>query len=163
MNHFELDEDLQEGQYIHRSPIKEVEQESVLPALFGSDQLRYETHMAQWLDVLTRRVLEIGYNGGNWTYFRLTNEGIYRCVTYPTYLTVWGSTDDYCSVFSSDAACVIANVFALADLAAQSPAGPFTRLHAALLEYAQQHPERIKILYFLNMPLPAGFGPQMPI
>lgn len=125
----------------------QVEQESrmeFLPAYFGPDlMMRGEGLVYGWM-----RRLANNYNGGFWNFYELTNGGFYMAPEVGL-LQVEVAGNYFSGEMSADAAGIVATMFALGQLAAEtqgmSECDALIDRYHWLREYASDHAEASQI------------------
>lgn len=114
---------------------------SFLPAYFGPRlMMRGESLVYGWLSQLSE-----DYGGGFWSFYTLSNGGFYMAPDYDTKMRVVVPGNGFSREMSADAAGIVANLFALCQLASEAAgtdAGDMLidRYHA-LREFVDTHPE----------------------
>lgn len=112
-----------------------------LPHFLGSHFLRGEALVYDWASRLSP-----DYQGGSWTFFRLSNGGFYLAPSHcgPTLHVQW-HLNGYDDLMGVDAFGVVVTLFALCHLAEQVRDDRIIDRYHALREYAMVHTEAAKI------------------
>ncbi|WP_454888066.1 antirestriction protein [Sphingomonas oryzagri] len=115
---------------------------SVLPDFFGFAQmLRAEAMVYGYMTKLS-----IDYTGGYWHYYKLDNGGFYMAPAIDTPMRVEWFGNGYEGTMSSDAAGIVATLFAVNQLAAELGTDAMIELYHALLDFGTEHAEQAAIL-----------------
>jgi len=134
------DEDELASPRVEARLLNDQERLAALPAHFGPHMMRYEIYVYGWMDLLS-----VGYEGGHWDMYRLSNGGFYMSPSWPAHFQVQVEGNGFRDTMSADATGVVVNVFALHQLASEFPTEANRRLYSAIREYGASHPEAIKI------------------
>ncbi len=125
---------------ITASKVGEAERCHFLPEFFGPRLMIYgEALVFKWLDRLS-----VGYQGGLWSFHKLSNGGAYMAPEHRGTLRLHVTSSGFEGELSADAAGIVATLFALGQLAAtesEAERDRFVYLFHWLLEYAGEHPE----------------------
>ena len=110
---------------------------SFLPAFFGPRlMMRGESLVFGWLDALSE-----DYNGGFWHYYTLSNGGFYMAPATDKRMRLAVEGNWFEGEMSADAAGIVATLFALCQLAAETEDGRIIDLYHLLREFLDDHPE----------------------
>lgn len=128
--------------------VAEDERMDFLPAFFGKRlMMRGEALVYAWMGSLCD-----DYIGGMWDFFKLSNGGFYMAPQIQERLKIQVVGNWFDGEVSADAAGIIATLFALGQICAESDdegegeaAKRFYQLHRRLLAYAAEHPEAAQI------------------
>lgn len=121
-----------------------------LPSLFGYRfMVRGEELVYQWLDALTE-----DYTGGYWHFYALTNGGFYMAPSTRKRMRLEVGGNGFSGEMSSDAAGLVATLFALGQLAAESQSDrcvdALIDRYYLLRDFSAIHPERRAILQAID-------------
>lgn len=86
------------------------------------------------------------YNGGTWDFVHASNESAYMALPGNQQMRVVVPTNGYEGTMSSDAAGIVATLFALSDLANRTEDDRIIELYYKLRELASEHAESREIL-----------------
>jgi hypothetical protein len=119
---------------------------SFLPKYFGEcTMLRGEALIYAWMDQLSD-----DYTGGFWNFYTLSNGGFYMAPDYDKSIRVFVEGNGFEGNLSSDAAGIVANLFALGQLTATTENDRIINLYHLLREFAYNHPESNMILQAID-------------
>jgi hypothetical protein len=118
--------------------VPDAERVAFLPAFFGESLMLYgEALVYKWMGRLSPQ-----YAGGLWQFHTLSNDGYYMAPTQPARLRLAVAGNGFDGFMSTDAAGIVATLFALGQLSAtECEPGRFIELYHALREYVDCHPE----------------------
>ena len=90
--------------------------------------------------------LSIDYSGGYWHYYTLDNGGFYMAPgTNEPFRLCWNG-NGYEGIMTADAAGIVSTLFAINQLAAESPSDAIADLYYQVRDFAAKHPEARAIL-----------------
>ena len=118
-----------------------------LPKFFGCNlMLVGEELVYNWM-----KRLSADYKKGEWRYYELSNGGFYMAPSTDTHMRVKVIGNYYFGNISSDAAGIVATMFALEYLALEFPSqDSFINLHNLLGDFILDHPESKEIFRALD-------------
>lgn len=111
-----------------------------LPFVFGRYALWVESMAFEWM-----RRLNTTYTGGHWEFYNLSNDGFYMATTDTQEHSI-SAPNGYEVKVSSDAAGIVACLYALNTLANSTGDDLLIAKFHQLRDYALEHPEREAIL-----------------
>lgn len=119
------------------SLVAEGDRLSFLPAFFGERMMmRGESLVYGWMDRLSE-----DYNGGFWHYYTLSNGGFYMAPATEKRMRMAVEGNGYEGEMSADAAGIVATMFALCQLAAETEDDHIIDLYHLLRAFLDDHPE----------------------
>lgn len=107
-----------------------------LPRFFGKKMLRAENLVYAWMGSLCP-----GYCGGYWDYLELSNGGFVMRLAATGGQLVRVESNGYEGKMSTEAASLVAMLFALCQLANETEADEFIDLYHFVRDYALEHAE----------------------
>lgn len=120
------------------SLVAEGDRLSFLPTFFGERvMLRGESLVYGWM-----RHLSEDYNGGFWHFYTLSNGGFYMAPATDKRMRLDVEGNGFSGEVSADAAGVVATMFALCQLAAETQDDRIIDLYFLLRAFMKDHPER---------------------
>jgi hypothetical protein len=118
---------------------------SVLPRYLGRYMIAGEGLVYNWM-----RKLSDDYDGNEWRFYTLSNDGFYMAPRGPERLLIQYEGNAVARWVSADAAGILATLLALGQLWERYEDDTLALRHHALLAYVRQHPERAKIQAVLD-------------
>lgn len=115
-----------------------------LPLHFGDDFLRFERMLYFWAGRLC-----VGYSGGWWNFYTLSNGGVYVALETTERLRIVAD-NDYDGTMSADAAGVVISMYALNILSCDTCDDRITGLYYRLRAFALEHAEARDILQAID-------------
>lgn len=115
---------------------------AVLPRFFSFTQMLH----AEALVFAYMAKLSVDYSGGYWHYYTLSNGGFYMAPAIDKAMRIEWNGNGYSGIMTADAAGIIATLFAVNHLAAETDTDKMTELYHQLLHFACGHPEDKAIL-----------------
>lgn len=132
----------QEAAAISAKLVTERDRLHTLPRVFGPrHMLIAESSTYAWM-----KRLAPDYNGGLWNYFDLSNGGFYMAPASDGLLQVTNGNNWFEGELTTDAAGIVACLFAFNQLCNRTELDSHIELYHALREYASEHAERRLIL-----------------
>lgn len=131
-------------QMIEAKKVPDNERMSFLPRVFGPDALsmvQNEARVYQWMEHLSP-----DYRGGYWEFYDLSNGGFFLAPAGDKRYRVQVKGNYFDGEMSAQAAGIVATLFTLGQVAAQTEDEHYIDAYHDLLEYASEHPERELIL-----------------
>jgi hypothetical protein len=116
--------------------VPEAKRLSFLPELFGAHLMRGEHLVYMWMDRLCE-----AYNGGYWEYVKLSNGGGYMSPRREGRMHIFVDGNQFDREMSTDAAGIVATMFALCQLANERQDEAIINRYYALRMFALDHPE----------------------
>jgi hypothetical protein len=107
-----------------------------LPAHLGRHMIIGEALAFGWLDRLC-----IGYTGGLWDFYSLSNDGFYLAPINEKPFKIDEPTNGFSGEMSADAAGIVASLFALCDLANRVGEDKMINQYHWLRDFAIEHAE----------------------
>lgn len=125
-------------QTVEKCKIDELSLDDEMLAIFGRDCIMIECATYGWMGYIAP-----GYTGGQWQGYTLSNGGFFMCPVVEDAVAISVESNGYEGVLSSEAAGIVASLFALCTVAQKSER---VAEHFHLLrEYALDHPEASEI------------------
>ncbi len=121
---------------IQRVKVADNDRLETLPKLFGSQFLQVEFYIYTWMRYLSKE-----YNGGYWDFFNLSNGGFYMAPNTDKTFHVFCSGNFFKGEFSSDAAGIVACLFAFSDLSFRWQNNTVIENYHLLKDFAMEHEE----------------------
>ena len=112
----------------------------ILPRYFGKHMIRGEIAVYSAMESLCET-----YHGGFWDYFELSNGALYMAPRLEGPLPIICDGNGYSGQMSSDAAGIVASLFALNAMAWSTEDATFTELYHRVLAFVPSHPEAREI------------------
>ncbi|PTB17580.1 antirestriction protein [Trinickia symbiotica] len=112
----------------------------ILPRYFGKHMIRAEVAVYTAMSSLCAT-----YRGGFWDYVELSNDAFYMAPRLEGPLAITCDGNGYDGEMSSDAAGIVATLFALNAMAWTTEDAKFTDLYHRLLGFVPSHPEAREI------------------
>lgn len=131
------------------SLVAESDRLSFLPEVIGPHFMRFEALVYRWLSNLSQ-----DYNGGFWNYYRLSNGGFYMAPDKDAALRLVVDGNAFDGELSSDAAGIVATLFALGQIAEEiqgtAEADAVIDHYYCLREFASEHAESGLIFHAID-------------
>ncbi|MFP3562935.1 antirestriction protein [Paraburkholderia sp. SIMBA_030] len=112
----------------------------ILPRYFGKHMIRGEIAVYSAMESLCET-----YHGGFWDYVELSNGAFYMAPRLEGPLPITCDGNGYSGEMSSDAAGIVASLFALNAMAWSTEGATFTELYHRVLAFVPSHPEAREI------------------
>ncbi len=127
-------------EHIEATEVKEHERLAALVCHFGNDCIEFESMLYQVMENISP-----GYNGGYWRIYELNNDGFYMAPAAEKNYQIEVVGNGFQGILNSDAAGVVATIFALNYLIAENKSERLIYKYHLLLDYAGEHKEASKI------------------
>jgi len=125
---------------IYSTKVKQSQRMAFLPKHTGRNFLRFESLIYSTMSSVCAE-----YNGGYWDFFDLSNGGFYMAMDLHPKISIFVDGNGYDGRMSSDAAGIVATLFALNRLIWVTESDELCSKYELLLDYAEQHKESGKI------------------
>ena len=117
--------------------VPEADRLDFLPTFFGARlMMRGEGLVYDWMGELCEE-----YSGGLWHFYTLSNGGGYMALADAKRMRIEVAGNDFEGEMSADAAGIVATLFALGQLAAETEQDGIIRLYHELIDFAGEHAE----------------------
>ncbi len=119
---------------------------ATLPKRFPSMFLVFESLVYRYLEVFSD-----AYNGGYWEFMDLSNGGFYMSLKSNSRFYLSIASNGFEGEMTADAASLVANIFAIGQLANQHGTDHIIELYHLLRDFASEHPEANRILSAIDL------------